>query len=90
LTPETRARLEQLIAQWRDSAEWEAQSNMQYAAALDQCADELAKLLSSLEPPQAQEPCVFNAGWCIKHQTYADFCNKRRATPSVPPQEEQV
>lgn len=43
--------LEALIAKWRESAQWESESNMQYAQALDQCADELAALLQAAAPP---------------------------------------
>jgi hypothetical protein len=47
--------LEALIAQWRESAQWESESNMQYAQALDQCADELAALLQAAAPPAPQD-----------------------------------
>jgi hypothetical protein len=43
--------LEALIEKWNECANFEAESNLQYAQALSQCADELAALLQAAAPP---------------------------------------
>lgn len=48
--------LRALIEQWRESAAVEERSNAQYAAALDQCADQLEAALVPREAAPQQEP----------------------------------
>ena len=59
--PSPRSSMQRLIARWREAAAFEAteMGNVQYANALDQCADDLEALeavLASLPQPE-EHPC---------------------------------
>ncbi len=55
------------IAEWNECANFEAESNLQYAQALSHCADELAALLQAAAPPAPQEEQrIANLEWVLK------------------------
>jgi hypothetical protein len=48
MTPATRARLQGLVEQWQDAADYEYNNaNREYASALDQCASDIAACLAA-------------------------------------------